>query len=128
MKTARLTIGILTIIFSFIIMFQSCAAGLVESIDASNGVQSGTSGSAGIILALFFIIGGIIGIVCRKIKSGSIVAGCFYAIGGLIAIFNIGVFEDLLFWSILAFIFAAVFILGAIFEKKNKNPKSTSNV
>jgi hypothetical protein len=113
MKNARLIIGICTILLSFIVMFQSCAVGVAEAI-IDNG---GTSGGAGFMLTFIYIIAGIVGIVCRKNKTGSIVAGCFYLLGFIIGYTNTGLFADLIVWSYLSLIFAAVFIIGGVVQK-----------
>lgn len=116
MKVSRLVIGIISIILFLLISFQSCAAGLGNALE-DNGEVSGT---AGFILACCMLIAGIVGICCRKLKTGTIVAGCFYAVGGLIGIANFGSYADLQIWSILSFIFAAVFIITAIMQKTKK--------
>lgn len=113
MKTSRTVIGIISIVLFVLVSFQSCAVGLGNVI-ADNGEASG---GAGLILAFCMLIAGIVGIATRKTKGGTITSGCFYAVGGLIGIANVGTFEDLKIWSILSFIFAAVFILTAIKQK-----------
>lgn len=113
MKNARLTIGIISIVLFVLVSFQSCAAGIGNTLEGNGEV----SGSAGFLLALCMLVAGIVGICCRKIKKGSIVAGCFYAAGGLIGIANVGFYADLKIWSVLSFIFAAVFIITAIIQK-----------
>lgn len=59
-----------------------------------------------------------IGVATRKSKGGGIVAGVFYLLGGLLGIVNYGSFSDLAIWSVLCFIFGAVFILGSLKMKK----------
>lgn len=113
MKTARLVIGIISVVLFVIISFQSCAAGLVNAVE-SNG---GSDGSAGIFLAFCMLIAGIIGIAARRSKGGAITAGLFYLFGALIAIPNIGVYKDLGVWSFLALVFAAVFVIGGAVQK-----------
>lgn len=113
MKNARLIIGIVSIVLFAVVSFQSCAAGIGNALEGNGEV----SGTAGFLLAVCMLIAGIVGICCRKIKSGSIVAGCFYAIGGLIGIANVGSYADLQIWSVLSFIFAAVFIITGIIQK-----------
>lgn len=66
MKTAKLVIGIISIVLFALISLQSCAAGLGNAI-ADNGENSGTSG---VICALFMLIAGIIGIATRNGKGG----------------------------------------------------------
>lgn len=116
MKTARMIIGIVSIVLFFLVSMQSCAAGIGNALEGNGEV----SGSAGFLLALCMLIAGIVGICCRKVKSGTIVAGVFYAFGGLIGIANVGSYSDLQFWSILSFIFAAVFIITGILQKQSK--------
>lgn len=112
MKTARLVIGIISIVLFFVISFQSCAAGLINTVE-SNGASDG---SAGIFLAFCMLIAGIIGIAARRSKGGAITAGLFYLFGALIAIPNIGVYKDLGVWSFLSLVFAAVFVIGGAMQ------------
>lgn len=116
MKTSRLVIGIISIVLFILVTFQSCAAGVVNTMDGNGEV----SGTAGFILALCMLIAGIVGICCRRIRSGTIVAGVFYALGALIGITNAGTYSDLKIWSGLSFIFAIVFIVTAILQKQKR--------
>ena len=108
MKTAKLVIGIISMVLFVLVAFQSCAAGLGNAL-ADNGEVSGTSG---------MLLAGIVGVATRKSKGGGIVAGVFYLLGGLLGIVNYGSFSDLAIWSVLCFIFGAVFILGSLKMKK----------
>lgn len=116
MKAARLIIGIITFFLSLIILFQSCAAGVVNSMKSNTDA----GGSAGMFVALISIISGIIAIVCRNSAKGSIVAGAFYAFGGLIGVTNAKVYTDLKIWGILFFIFAVFYIYSGIKQKKQE--------
>lgn len=82
MKTAKLVLGIISIVLSLFVMFQSCAAGIG---DAMMG-EGGTSGSAGTIVAFLIMCGGIIMIAARKNKGGAIAAMIVYALAWLIGI------------------------------------------
>lgn len=126
MKTAKLVIGIISIVLFVIIAFQSCFAGVVEAIED----EGGTSGSAGIILALSMLIAGIVGIAARKSKGGTITAGVFYIFGAIIGFANMGVYADLAVWSFVSLVFGALFILFGVRQKKApKNvPDNTQNV
>ena len=88
---------------------------IVVPILTSGGEVSGTSG---MLLAFCMLIAGIVGVATRKSKGGGIVAGVFYLLGGLLGIVNYGSFSDLAIWSVLCFIFGAVFILGSLKMKK----------
>lgn len=114
MKTAKLIIGIISIVLFIIIAFQSCAAGLSNAL-LENGESSG---SAGIIVAFFMLISGIVGISTRNSKGGGITAGVFYALAGIIGLGNYGSYSDLQIWSILCLIFALIFIIGSARMKK----------
>lgn len=114
MKTAKLVIGIVSMVLFVLISFQSCAVGLGNAM--VNNEE--TSGSAGILLAFCMLIAGIVGVVTKTQKGGGITAGVFYLFGGLIGISNYDSFSDLAIWSVLCFIFGAVFILGSLKIKK----------
>ncbi|RDU22749.1 hypothetical protein [Anaerosacchariphilus polymeriproducens] len=114
MKTARLVIGIISIIAFAIVSLQSCAAGISNTLEENGS----TSGSAGIFLALCLLVAGIVGIAARKSKGGAITAGCFYLAGALLAVGQSKTFPDLMVWAVISFIFAGVFIIGAILQKK----------
>lgn len=123
MKTAKLIIGIISVVLFGIILFQSCVVGIG---DALLEEEEELGGSAGIVLAFCMLIAGIVGIAARKTLGGSITAGVFYLIGGVIGIANVGSYSDLKIWSVISFIFALVFIVGSILEngKKKKAMKA----
>ena len=70
MKTWKLVSGILSIVLFIVVAFQSCAAGLANAL-TENGESSG---SAGIIVAIVMLAGGIVSIATRKSvgKGGNI--------------------------------------------------------
>ena len=106
-------IGIISIVLFFIVSFQSCAAGLGNAIQNNNEA----SGSAGIILAFFMLISGII-LLCSKDHKGMVITSIvLYVLAFLIGIANVGHFSDLQIWSILNLIFA---ILSGFHLYKNK--------
>ena len=110
MKTAKLVIGIISILLFFIIMLQSCATGVVNAIESNDD----SSGSAGAMLAFSMLIAGVVGISTRKSKGGGITAGVFYVFASLIGFANLGTFSDLIFWSVLSLAFGIVFIAGSV--------------
>jgi len=112
-RTAKLIIGIISVILFFIIAFQSCAAGVVTALD---GATDDASSGAGMFLAICMLIAGIVGIATRNSKGGGITAGVFYIIAAIIGFANLGVFADLVVWSVLSLAFGAVFILGSVCE------------
>lgn len=114
LKTAKLVIGIISIVLFIIIAFQSCAVGVSNAL-LDNGESSGSSG---ILVAFLMLISGIVGVSTRNSKGGGITAGVFYAFAGLIGLSNFGSYADLEIWSYLCLIFAAVFIIGSLRMKK----------
>lgn len=119
MKTSKLVIGILSIVLSVFVLFQSCAAGVANSL-SENGESSG---SAGLLVAICMLVAGIVGIATRNGKSGgAFTAGGFYVVAGLLGVSMSGtLYKDLLVWGIICFIFAAVFIIGTILSNKKQN-------
>lgn len=115
MKNAKLVISILTLVLSLIIMLQSCAAGLGNALEDNGEV----GGSAGFLLALCFIVAGIIGIVTRKgVSKGGYVAAGFYIVGGLIGFICAGSYSDLNVWSTVSVAFGVLFIIFNIIMKR----------
>ena len=117
MKTAKLTIGIVSIVLSLVVWFQSCAAGLGSSLENN---KKDTSGAAGVFVGLFFVVAGIIGIAARKSRGGAIAAAVFYGIAGIIGVASNGIFKDLLLCGLLSFIFAIIYIISIFTQKYDK--------
>ena len=115
-------IGILSIVLFTLVSFQSCAAGL------GNAMQNNTeaSGSAGFMLALAWLIAGIILLCSKKHKGMVITSIVFYVLAGIIGITNVGSFSDLQIWSIVSFIFTGLLIFHLIKNKQLyiKQPKN----
>ena len=96
MKTWKLVSGILSIVLFFMVAFQSCAAGIGNAL-AENGE---VSGSAGIIVAIMLLVGGIVSIVTRNGgKGGNIAIIVLYGIGALFGYTLAGSFADLTIWA-----------------------------
>ena len=115
-------IGILSIVLFTIVTFQSCAVGVGNALQ--NNKQA--SGSAGFILALAWIIAGII-LLCSKQSKGMVITSIvFYTLAGIIGIANVGSFSDLKIWSIVSFIFTGLLIFHLIKNKQLyiKQPKN----
>ncbi|MBQ6996298.1 MAG: zinc-ribbon domain-containing protein [Lachnospiraceae bacterium] len=113
-KTGRLVIGIVSIVLFLVIMFQSCAVGVVNTFE-DNGSASGTAGA---ILAVCWLVAGIVGIAGRRNKYAIGTSVGFYCFGGLIGIANIGIYSDLAIWSMLSFAFALIYLLSVLLYRK----------
>lgn len=130
MKTVKLIVGIISIVLFTVIIFQSCATGIVTGISEAFGDESmanDTSGGAGVFLAFCMLIGGIIGVATRNSKAGGIVSGIFYLLAAIIGFANLGVFGDLVVWSVISLIFGLLFIIGSIMIKSPAKDYSAYN-
>lgn len=106
MKTWKLVSGILSILLFAVVVFQSCAAGIVNTLSANGEV----SGSAGVILAVLMLAGGIVSVATRKSygNGGNIAIIILYSLGALTGLTMGGSFADLMIWSIWCLICAVV--------------------
>ena len=109
MKTWKLVSGILSMILFVIVTFQSCAAGVANSLEA-NGE---TSGSAGVFVAILMLAGGIVSVATRNSekKGGNI------ALIVLVGFTGFGSFSDLAIWSGWCLINAAWAVVAMIKSK-----------
>lgn len=105
MKTWKLVSGIISIVLFAFVMFQSCAAGISNSLEA-NG-ESG--GSAGLIVAIILLAGGIVSIATRNgSKGGNIALIVLFALCGFTMA---GSYADLNVWAawcLICAVFAAI--------------------
>ena len=117
LSTFRLVAGIITIVLSVIVTFQSCAAGVSNALE-ENGEAGG---SAGVLLAVCFLVAGIVGIVTRKSTGagGTFTSGGFYIAGGLVGLMCAGSYSDLVIWGVLSIVFGIIFVIAGILTKKN---------
>ena len=96
MKTWKLVSGILSIILFFMVSFQSCAIGIGNTLSESGEV----SGSAGIIVAIMLLSGGIVSIATRNGgKGGNIALIVLFGIATLFGYALAGSFSDLNIWA-----------------------------
>lgn len=117
MKAWKLVSGILSIVFAAFVMFQSSIAGIVNTIE-DNGEASG---SAGLIVALLMIAGGIVSIVAKNktTKGIHIAFVILFVIAAIIGFANAGgIYKDLLVWSIWCCICAVIGIVGIVLKKR----------
>ncbi|MCI8623801.1 MAG: hypothetical protein HFG26_09075 [Provencibacterium sp.] len=120
MKTWKLVSGILSIVLCLIVLFQSCAAGLSNTLEGNGEV----GGSAGVIVAIMLLAGGIVSIVARKGtgKGGNIAAIVLFGIGALFGFTLAGSYGDLVIWAFWCLICAALSVISII-----RNNKSLKN-
>nr|DAT64390.1 MAG TPA: hypothetical protein [Caudoviricetes sp.] len=118
MKIWKLVSGILSIILFLLVALQSCAAGVSNAL-AENGE---VGGSAGILVAILLLAGGIASIATRssKGKGANIALIIMYGLGALLGYTMAGSYTDLKIWAIWCLI-CAVLALVNIFKKKSNN-------
>lgn len=97
MKTWKLVSGILSIVFCVMVLFQSCAAGVSNTL-SENGEMGG---SAGLLVAILMLAGGIVSIVTRKSekKGGSIALIVLFGLAALFGFTMAGGYKDLNIWA-----------------------------
>ena len=122
MKTWKLVSGILSIVLSIFVMFQSSAAGLLNALDGSKE----SSGTAGLFVAFLMIAGGIVSIVVRnKIDERS--NGALAVIFGIAALIGVtgGGESFALGFGIVWCLACAVNAVVCIFQNRKNKSKDT---
>ena len=122
MKVWKLVAGILSIILFVLVLFQSCAAGLSNALQENGEV----SGSAGVIVAIMLLAGGIVSIATRKSKGkgGNIALIILFGLGALIGFSSYGSFSDLAIWAGWCLINAALAVVALITGNNKKDEPS----
>ncbi len=117
MKVLKLILGILCIVFSAFVLFQSCAAGLSNAMNDSNEI----SGSAGVLVAIMMLCGGIVMIAARRSgKGGSIACIILFLIAFLLGKANAGSYTDLNIWAYLCLIIAIINMISLFGKDKTE--------
>lgn len=106
MKTWKLVSGIISIVLCGFVLFQSFAAGVYNALMRNGQV----SGSAGVVVAIMLLSGGIVSIVTRKGSNGGNTALLIlYGIAIILGYSFAGDYKDLFIWStwcLICFFFA----------------------
>lgn len=122
MKTWKLVSGILSMVLFLVVSFQSCAAGLVNTIEDNGEV----SGSAGIIVAIMLLVGGIVSVATRKgSKGGNIALIILFGIGALFGYSMAGNYVDLNIWATWCLVCAVLALVSLIKKPKNVEQETT---
>ncbi len=111
----RIAVLIISIFVIFIIGFQSCAVGILESFEGSETME----GSAGLAMVIFFIIGAAFSIGIPIVSMISFLLASF--IGYSV---DVNVYGDLEVWRVVAIILAIMSFLG---HRELKKKKQRSN-
>lgn len=112
MKSWKLVSGIISIVLFVFVMFQSCAAGLVNAVEANGG----TSGSVGVFVGLLMLAGGIVSIATRSSEKngGNIALIILFGLAALSGFAGYGNYGDLVIWSVWCLINAVFAVIAMI--------------
>lgn len=122
MKVWKLVSGILSIILFVLVSLQSCAAGISNALEDNGEV----SGSAGLLVAIFMLAGGITSIATRKAtgKGGNIALIILFGLGAFIGFTLKGSYSDLAVWSGWCVINVVLAIIAMVTGKKKNETVS----
>ena len=118
MKVWKLVSGILSIVLFLIVSFQSCAAGISNTLSDNGEV----GGSAGVLVAIFLLAGGIVSIATRnsKGKGGNIALIILFGLATIIGLALAGSYLDLEIWAAWCAINVVLAIIALVKTPKNK--------
>lgn len=118
MKITKLVFGILSCVLFCIIMFQSCAASVAESLSETGSTASGS----GLLTGILILAAGVVMLVSyKKIHGGGTIASIvLYALAGLIGVLGHGIYGDLLVWGVLSLIIACLLVIFYIVSGKQQ--------
>lgn len=115
MKIWKLVSGILSIVLFAAVSLQSCAAGLSNTLQENGEV----GGSAGILVAIMLLAGGIVSIATRKGgKGGNIALIILYGLGALTGFTLAGSYADLNIWAGWCLICAVLALVALVKDSK----------
>ncbi len=116
MKVWKLVAGILSMVIFCIMMFQSCAAGVVNALEDNGGM----SGSVGMICAILILVGGIVSVATGKSagKGGNIALIILFGLAALIGFTGHGNYADLMVWAGWAALNALIALVAIVKSKK----------
>lgn len=119
MKTVKLVTGILSMVLTLMILFQSCAAGMSNII----GDTGESSGMAGFLVSLLMIAGGIVQVATRKSKKKGPAIACavLFFLAALVGFSNAGSFADLNIWSGWCVIMGIINVVSIFVGNKSKD-------
>lgn len=97
MSIWKIVSGILSIVLCFFVIFQSCAAGIVNAMTQNGDV----SGSAGLIVAILLLAGGIVSIATRDAigNGGNIALIILFGLAAFVGYVLAGSYGDLVIWA-----------------------------
>ncbi|MBR2807341.1 MAG: hypothetical protein IKE18_11270 [Oscillospiraceae bacterium] len=114
--TLKLILGILSIIVSIFVLFQSCVAGLGNALEA-NGESGGFFGA---LVAFNLLASGVIAIAARRSekKTAMIIAAALLWLSYFFGKIFSGSFGDLVIWGFLSYAIGVVYLFSVMTNKK----------
>ena len=114
--TAKLVIGIISMVLFVLVAFQSCAAGLGNAM-SNNGESSGTFG---FLVAFNLLVTGIIAVAARKStkKTPWIICTVLLWLNYFYAKMFGGSYSDLVVWGFISYAFGVFYLFSAMRTKK----------
>lgn len=114
--TAKLVLGIISMVLFVLVSFQSCAAGVGNAL--SNNGES--SGSFGFLVALNLLFSGIIAVASRRSvkKAPWIIVAVLLWLNYFYAKIFGGSYSDLVIWGFLSFALGVFYLFSAVRTKK----------
>lgn len=118
MKVFKLVSGILSIVLAAVVLFQSAAAGLGESL----GGSSTSDGALGFFVAVLMLAGGIVSIAVRNMErnGGNIAIIVLFLLGALFAFSGGSYFADLKVWGSFCLIIAVLAVIDIVTKKRKQ--------
>lgn len=112
----KLILGIVSMVLSILILFQSCAAGLSNMLQDNGEI----GGGMGVLVALNLIISGIIAVAARKSVSRipMLIAAALLWLNYFLAKMFGGSYSDLPIWGFICYVFGVVYLLSIARTKK----------
>jgi hypothetical protein len=124
MKTWRFVSGILSIIFSVLVLLQGCTVGCLQAMAESENI----SGAAGILVALLMLTGGIESIISHEIPSSGNGTALLiiFGIASLIGFTNANTYKDLYIWSTWCVVCAVLALISICLASKTVTSRPDS--
>lgn len=113
-ENLRLVVGIVSIVLFVVTFLQSCTT----SCAAAFNETFTAGGYAGLAVSVFLLVSGILSVAARRSKGGTITAIVFYVLAGFVGLGAAGIIKYLVFWAVIALIFAALELISLLVEKK----------
>ena len=120
MKTWKLVSGILSIIMFLLVVFQSCAAGISNTMEGNGEV----GGSVGIFVAVLLLSGGIISVATRNGgKGGNVALIVIFGLAAIMGFTGAGSYTDLMIWSCWCMVCVVMAIVALVKSKPKSKEK-----